>query len=280
VLRIGQATDHHKEKSYENKLRQKEATWTQTQVNHSDPTGITKYTTNFYRKGDATMSDNTLANEATGALDTSPENQANATKTYSQQEVDNMMARMKGSLEKKLLKPWEDLGDPNELRQLKTEAEKRAQEQQLKRGEFEKTLQDLAAKKDAEISKRDSIIKEYKVNTPVLSAAAKYRAVNPDQVRTLLQPALRLNSEGEVEIVDAKGSVRYTDSGAPLGVEEFVKEFLDQNAHFVSAAPATTTSQSNMGKGSNKPLDITKLDMKNPEHRKVYADYRKTRGLA
>lgn len=225
------------------------------------------------------MSDNTLANEATGAADTS-ENQANATKTYTQQDVDNMMARMKGSLEKKLLKPYEDLGDPETLRTLKAEAERRQQEQQLKRGEFEKTLQELAAKKDAEISKRDSIIKEYKVNTPVLSAAAKYRAVNPDQVKALLQPSLRLNSEGDVEIVDSKGSVRYTDSGAPLAVEDFVKEFLDSNPHFVAAAPATTNTQSNVSNRSNKPLDITKLDMKNPEHRKVYAEYRKARGIA
>jgi hypothetical protein len=216
---------------------------------------------------------------ATDATDTS-DNQATATKTFTQDEVNAILARTKSQIEKKYASKYDDLGDPDELRQLKTEAEKRTQEQQLKRGEFEKTLQDLAAKKDAEISKRDSIIKEYKVNTPVLSAAAKYRAVNPDQVRTLLQPALRLNSEGEVEIVDAKGSVRYTDSGAPLGVEDFVREFLDTNPHFVSAAPATTNSQSNMGKGTNKPLDITKLDMKNPEHRKVYADYRKTRGLA
>ena len=225
------------------------------------------------------MSDNTLANEATGAADTS-ENQATATKTYSQQEVDNMMARMKGSIEKKLLKPYEDLGDPEHLRQLKSDAEKRAQEQQLKRGEFEKTLQEMAAKKDAEIAKRDSVIKEYKVNTPVLSAAAKYRAVNPDQVKALLQPSLRLNSEGDVEIVDDKGLVRYTDRGAPLAVDDLVREFLDSNPHFVSAAPATTNTQSNVGGRGNKPLDITKLDMKNPEHRKIYADYRKTSGIA
>jgi hypothetical protein len=191
-----------------------------------------------------------------------------------------MMARMKGSLEKKLLKPYEDLGDPEDLRLLKADAEKRQQEQQLKRGEFEKTLQEMAAKKDAEISKRDSIIKEYKVTTPVLNAAAKYRAVNPDQVRTLLQSNLRLNNEGDVEIVDSHGAVRYTDSGAPLAVDDLVREFLDSNPHFVSAAPATTNSQSNVGKGSNRPLDITKLDMKNPEHRKVYAQYRKTSGLA
>ena len=225
------------------------------------------------------MSENTLANEATGAADSTSENLA-ATKTYSQQDVDNMMARLKGSLEKKLLKPYEDLGDPDHLRQLKVDAEKRQQEQQLKRGEFEKTLQEMAAKKDAEISKRDSIIKEYKVNTPVLNAAAKYRAVNPDQVRSLLQQNLRLNNEGEVEIVDDRGAVRYTDKGAPLAVDDLVREFLDSNPHFVSAAPATTNTQSNVGKGSNRPLDITKLDMKNPEHRKVYAEYRKTRGLA
>ena len=225
------------------------------------------------------MSENTLANEATGAADTTSENLA-ATKTYSQQDVDNMMARMKGSLEKKLLRPYEDLGDPETLRQLKADAEKRQQEQQLNRGEFEKTLQEMAAKKDAEISKRDSIIKEYKVTTPVLNAAAKYRAVNPDQVRTLLQSNLRLNNEGEVEIVDNSGAVRYTDTGAPLAVDDLVREFLDSNPHFVSAAPATTNSQSNVGKGSNRSLDITKLDMKNPEDRKVYAQYRKAQGLA
>jgi hypothetical protein len=225
------------------------------------------------------MSDNTLANEATGATDTTSENLA-ATKSYTQQDVDNMMARMKGSIEKKLLKPYEDLGNPDDLRQLKADAEKRQQEQQLKRGEFEKTLQEMAAKKDAEILKRDSIIKEYKVNTPVLNAAAKYRAVNPDQVRSLLASNLRLNNEGDVEIVDSQGSVRYDDRGAPLAVDDLVREFLDSNPHFVSAAPATTNSQSNVSNRSNKPLDITKLDMKNPEHRKVYAEYRKTRGKA
>lgn len=225
------------------------------------------------------MSENTLANEATGATDTTSENLA-ATKTYTQQDVDNMMARMKGSIEKKLLKPYEELGDPETLRQLKADAEKRQQEQQLNRGEFEKTLQEKAAKWEAEIAKRDSVIREYKVNTPVLNAAAKYRAVNPDQVRSLLQSNLRLNNEGDVEIVDTQGSVRYDDRGAPLAVDDLVREFLDSNPHFVSAAPATTNSQSNMGRGSAKPLDITSLDMKNPEHRKVYAEYRKTRGKA
>ena len=206
------------------------------------------------------------------------ENQA-ISKTYSQSEVDNMMARMKGSLEKKLLKPWADLGDPEELRSIKTEWEKKQQEQQIKRGEFEKTLQELASKKDAEIQKRDSIIREYKVNTPLINAAAQYKAVNVDQVKALLMPNVRLNAEGEVEVVDTKGQVRYSDSGTPLEVADLVREFLDSNPHFKSATPATTHTRSNVANNRVQDLDITKLDMKNPEHRALYKEYRKAAGL-
>lgn len=216
----------------------------------------------------------TLANDTATDATGDTENQAQATKSYTQREVDDMMARMKGSLEKKLLKPYADLGDPEELRTLRTEAEKRAQEQQLKRGEFEKTLQEMAAKKDAEIQKRDSIIKEYKVNTPLLSAAATYRAVAPEQVKALLANSVRLNDDGEVEVVDAKGAVRYTDKGAPLGVEDLVREFLDSNPHFKSATPSTTNTQSSHASGNTAAIDISNLDLRKAEHRKIYAEAR------
>jgi hypothetical protein len=227
------------------------------------------------------MTENSLVNDmATEATDVNSETQAQAAKTYTQEEVDNMMARMKGSLQKKLLKPYEDLGDPEDLRALKQEAEKRSQEQQIKRGEFEKTLQELAAKKDAEIQKRDSVIKEYKVNSPLLSAAAKYRAVAPEQVKSLLSSNVRLNSEGEVEVVGADGAVRYTDAGAPLAVEDLVREFLDSNPHFVSAGASTTNAKSSISNVGQGKVDVKSLDMKNPDHRKVYAEYRKANGIA
>jgi len=219
------------------------------------------------------MSDNTLVQDnATDAATLETENQAPATKTYTQEEVDNMMARMRGSLEKKLLKPYEDLGDPTELRSLKEQAEAKAQADAIKRGEFEKTLQELAAKKDAEIQKRDSVIKEYKVVTPLLSAAAKYNAVNAEQVKALLSSNVRLNTEGEVEVVDASGSVRYNDKGEALGVDDLVREFLDLNPHFKLATPATTNTKSSHTLGSTTSVDISKLDMKNPQHRKLYAE--------
>ena len=227
------------------------------------------------------MSDNTLVNDtATDATDVNSESQAQAAKTYTQQDVDNMMARMKGSLEKKLLKPYEDLGDPAELRQLREDAVKKQQAEAIKRGEFEKTLQELAAKKDSEIQKRDSIIKEYKVNVPILSAAAKYNAVNAEQVKALLSTNVRLNEGGDVEVVDSKGSVRYNDKGEAIGVEDLVREFLDSNPHFKLANPTTTNTKSNIQNKGNVPLDISKLDMNNPEHRALYREHRKTLGLS
>ena len=226
------------------------------------------------------MTVETLAEESVTDTQTQQEveNQAPAEKTYSQKEVDDMMARMRGSLERKLLKPYEELGDPTELRELKAEAEKRQQEQQIKRGEFEKTLQELAAKKDAEIQQRDSIIKEYKVNTPLLDAAARYRSVNPEQVKALLATNVRLNEFGDVEVVDSKNTVRYDDNGTPYSVDSLVKEFLDTNPHFVQPTAATTNTKSSVNlNGAAKEIDISKLDMSNPEHRKLYAQHRKRR---
>lgn len=218
-----------------------------------------------------------LANEsATDAAVEGTGNQANEAKTYTQEEVDNMMARMKGSLQKKLLKPYEDLGDPEELRQLRTAAERQRQEEQMKRGEFEKTLQELAQKKDAEIQKRDQIIKEYKVNTPLVNAAAKYKSVNPEQVKSLLASNVRLNEYGDVEVVDVKGTVRYNDAGAPLAVDDLVREFLDSNPHFVQPTPSTTNTKSSF-KNDTTEFDVSKVDFSDPQQRARYAEFRKTR---
>lgn len=225
------------------------------------------------------MSDQSLDmnTQATAATDT--ETQAQAGKTYTQEEFDRHMAGLKSSLAKKYEKQFADLGDIEELRALKADAEKRQQEQQLKRGEFEKILQEKASHWQAELQKRDEVIKEYKVNSPLLSAAAKYKAVAPEQVKALLHSNVRLNEQGEVEVVGGDGTVRYRNDGTALGVEDLVKEFLDTNPHFVQASPATTNAKTSMSASAPQKIDITKLDMSNPEHRALYKEYRKAQGL-
>jgi hypothetical protein len=226
------------------------------------------------------MTDNSLVNDMGTDPAGETANQAQASKTFTQDEVNAILARTKSQLEKKYASKYEDLGDPDELRSIKTEWEKRQQEQQIKRGEFEKTLQELASKKDQEIQKRDSVIKEYKINTPLLSAAAQFRAVNAEQVKSLLSQNVRLNQDGDVEVVDTKGAVRYKDNGTPLAVDDLVREFLDSNPHFVAPTPATTNTKSNVADVKTSKIDISKLDFKNPADRKLYAEHRKTSGLA
>jgi hypothetical protein len=213
------------------------------------------------------MSENTLATDDTG----SAQNNQAQEKTYTQKEFDDHMARMKSSVAKKYEKLFDELGDPEELRQIKQTYEKQKLDEQKKRGEFDGILQDLAKKKDEEIRKRDEIIKNYTVDVPLVSAAAQFRAVNAEQVKQLLKPQVRLSESGDVEVLDNKGTVRYNDQGQPFGVTDLVKEFLDTNPHFVSAGASTTNGMSNIGRSSEK-IDFSKLDMKNPEHRKLYKE--------
>lgn len=223
------------------------------------------------------MTDNTSATN-TEATDNSADNNQ-ATKTFTQDEVNALMARTKSQLEKKFSSRYEDLGDPDELREIVVQHRKSKEDYQLKRGEFEKVLQEKLASRDAEISKRDKIIEEFKLNTPILDAAARFRAVAPEQVKSLIRSNLRLNADGETEVLDREGKVRYDDAGRPLSVDSFVQEFLAQNPHFVQPTPSTTATRSNMGSVKGDKLDVTKLDFKNPEHRKIYAEYRKTQGI-
>ena len=197
-------------------------------------------------------------------------------KTFTQDEVNAILAKNKSALEKKFSSKFEDLGNPDELREIVTSYRKQQQDTEVKRGNFDKLMSDLASKKDAEISKRDNIIREFRIEQPLVTLAAQYRSVNPEQVKTLLKPALRLNDDGEVEVIDTKtGEVRYQDNGKPYSVDTFVKEFLDQNPHFVSATPATVNTQGNVGKGPAQPIDLSKLDLTRADHRKLYAEARR-----
>lgn len=215
---------------------------------------------------------NTLADQqVTDTANQPVENQA-AEKSYSQSEVDNMMARMKSSIQNKVLKPYEDLGDIDELRSIKAAAEKQRTEEQLRRGEFEKTLQEKMALKDQEIQSRDKLIEEYKVKTPLLNAAAKFKSVSPEQVQSLLAQRVRLGENGEAEVIDESGAVRYDDSGTPLRVETFVKEWLDSNPHFVQAGTNSAPAKSTSATPNPQTFDLSKLDLTIASNRVAYKE--------
>lgn len=213
--------------------------------------------------------DHITENTGTTESQATTETQANA-KTYTQDEFDKHMAGMRKSIETKFTKQFEELGDLDELKQIRQQAEETKRQEAIKRGEFETILKDLASKKDEEIQSKNRIIEEYTVNTPLINAAAQYKAVNPQQVVKLLRENVRLGESGRAEVLDENGSVKYDASGNLYSPEAYVKDWLDQNPHFVSAAPSTTTTKSSTASGNLDSFDINNLDLTRPDHRELY----------
>lgn len=217
------------------------------------------------------MTDQTLANDDTEASTNSTQ-----AKTYTQEEVDAMMAKTRTSVEHKVSKrysAYEELGDIDTVRDAVTQSQKLREKKLMEKGQFEKILQEKVDHFESEISKRDKALKEYKVNTPLINAAAKLKAVNPEQVRDLVAGSVRLNENGDVEVVDKEGKPRYGDDGHPVTVDVAVREFLDSNPHFVQATPSTTNTQSVTGRTTSSGVDLSKLDLTKPEDRKKYKEH-------
>ena len=157
--------------------------------------------------------------------------------------------------------------------------QKQAEEaQKIQKGEFEEILKTRTQEFNKEKENLESQLRDIKINKSLLSSASRNKAINPDQVVELLKTNIQLNESGNVEILDKNGVTRYNKAGELLTTDELVQEFLTQNPHFVSATPSGSGSVSNVDRQElNKPLNLSELNMNNPEDRKKYAEYRKQR---
>lgn len=201
-----------------------------------------------------------------------------AGKTFTQEDVDKFVRERLDRERKKFSKQFEGV-DVEKYRSLMEKEEKLQMEQHAARGEFEKVLQTTVQKKDTQIQELQKQLQTIKVDGTLLSAASANKAVNPNQVVRLLKDQIRLNNTGEVEIVDDTGSVRYTDSGSAMGVEDLVSEFLQQNPHFVSAGPSGSGSQGSVASAAGSAtgkVDISKLDMSKAQDRALFREMTKS----
>jgi len=152
------------------------------------------------------------------------------------------------------------------------------EKQRIQKGEFEEILKTRTQEFNKEKENLESQLRDIKINKSLLSSASRNKAINPDQVVELLKNNIQLNESGNVEILDKNGIARYSKLGELLTTDELVQEFLTQNPHFVSATPSGSGTVSNVDRQElNKPLNLSELNMNNPEDRKKYAEYRKQR---
>ena len=199
------------------------------------------------------------------------------THTFSEEDVNNIvkqrLAKERASIFKKL--DVDDLDTAINAVKTQKEAEEKSK---IQKGEFEKLLKEKSEEYGKKIGNLETELRDIKINKALLSSASKNRAINPDQVVELLKPNLKLNETGTVEVLDKNGIARYNSKGETLTTDELVQEFLTQNPHFVSATPSGSGSVSNVDRTElRKPLNLSDLNMNDPEDRKAYAKYREER---
>jgi len=193
-------------------------------------------------------------------------------KSFTQEQLDNIVQARIMSERKKYERKME------EEEKQKTELLKQKQMDEAKsKAEIEKLMKERIAEKDSEISKYKTEVKKEKIDNSILSVASKNRAINPQQVVSLLEREVKLNDDGRIEVLDNNSNVRYNPKGELLTIEDRVNEFLDTNPHFRLSTNQGSGSKASIGGNTVKPFKIQDLDMNKAEDRKRYAEYRKER---
>ena len=109
--------------------------------------------------------------------------------------------------------------------------------------DLETALKSKGAVDDSAVTARIAAIeqelnqaRESAVKGQLESITAKLNAVNPEQAAILLKMNTKTDDKGNLTVVNAKGEPRANADNKPMTVEEWAKEFLDANPHFVKAA--------------------------------------------
>jgi hypothetical protein len=203
------------------------------------------------------MSEEVMETEGTEAVE-QPVQEAQETKTFTQEELDRIVADRIARQQRQFDKRLEGI-DLDEARSLLSERQSAEIEKQKERGEFENILKQTVEKKDQEISAYKQRLEQTLVDGALLSAAARNNAVSPDQVSQLLRGSVSLSEDGTVEVFDKNGTPRYNDQGEVLTVEELVADFLTTNPHFVKASQGGAGSAGAVGGSTPKTLTAAEM---------------------
>lgn len=193
------------------------------------------------------------------------ESQVEAVKTFTQEEVNDLIGKRIAQVNKKF--EGVDLEEYKALKSLKEQVE---EETLIKKEDFNGVLKKQKEKSEGEISKLRSELEAIKIDGALIDAASKAKSVAPDHVAQLLRGSIKLDENGSVIVTDKEGKQRYTDSADPMTVSQLVEEFLSQNTYFRSSGPSGAGSSGNTNNADPQSLDLAQLDMNNPEHREIY----------
>lgn len=186
------------------------------------------------------------------------QNTDNQAKTFTQEEVDKILEQRLARERKRFEKQTDGI-DLEAARKALEEKQLAELEVAKQRGDFEKVLKTTVEKKDSQIQSLTAKLHQIQVEGSLLNAASSLNAVSPDQVSALLRNNIRLGEDGNVEVVDKSGAVRYNDKGELFSVNELMSEFLTANPHFVRATAGGSGSKGSAGGSTQKPMSVAAM---------------------
>lgn len=217
------------------------------------------------------MDNNALVTDEalTGSVsNTVEQNQVASERLFTQEEVNMIIAKR---AEKMAKQKFGDI-DVEEYKELKAQKDKAQKDELIRKQKFEEVLKQQKQEYDSEITTLRAQLTNVKVDGAVLDAASKFGAVSPHDVAALMKTQVQLDSNGNPVVLDSNGNVRYDPTTAePMTVERAVQEFLDSKPYFKAGGPAGAGTRSNAQPVRTEQLKLSDLDMKNPEHRAIYA---------
>jgi hypothetical protein len=194
-----------------------------------------------------------------GQQDDQTQNQnQDQSKVFTQEEVDRILEQRLARERKRFEKQTDGI-DLEAARKALEEKQLAELEVAKQRGDFEKVLKSTVEKKDTQIQSLTAKLHQIQVEGSLLNAASSLNAVSPDQVSALLRSNIRLGDDGNVEVVDKTGAVRYNDKGELLSVNELMSEFLTANPHFVRATSGGSGSKGSAGGSTQKPMSVAAM---------------------
>lgn len=179
-------------------------------------------------------------------------------KVFTQEEVDKILEQRLARERKRFEKQTDGI-DLEAARKALEEKQLAELEVAKQRGDFEKVLKTTVEKKDSQIQSLTAKLHQIQVEGSLLNAASSLNAVSPDQVSALLRGNIRLGDDGNVEVVDKTGAVRYNDKGELFSVNELMSEFLTANPHFVRATAGGSGSKGSAGGSTQKPMSVAAM---------------------
>ncbi len=115
---------------------------------------------------------------------------------------------------------------------------------------FAKAQRNRGASEDVDGLRREiEGLKEEKKRLALLKAVSRYNVVDGEEIVKLLEDRVRMDDEGNIVVVNSSGSAKINDAGYPVGMDEFLSNWLSERPHHLRSTSAPGAGSTGAGFG-------------------------------